>query len=286
LPELARDRQTSPPLHEVLSLRGLLRLGCRLHDLILPRMLADSYEQPAHSSDGTTGRFMVPRRQSFLLPGAGLTATTSCPCVPWRAQFKTRERCGCRVRRWRYRLPLPSELDVKVFLHPAQAFTNVPCGTRPLQSVVLARGSADDSWRGVRPCCPPSRNRLGCANCDGGSDSLPQLSVAVDRRPNIVPFVDTPHRSPPRSSATRPELCLPSTCVLPRPASFGRLAGSAFGFGGVHPLQSRSRARTKNRTSVRRLRHLYRTFSKKRIIRLVRSTWLLVRTRRFAGLFR
>ena len=66
-----------------------------------------------------------------------------------------------RVRRWRYRHPLPSELDVKVSLHPAQAFITAPCGTRPLLSVLLARGSADDSWRVVTPCCPPSWNRHG-----------------------------------------------------------------------------------------------------------------------------
>src|SRR5208282_5331453 len=49
----------------------------------------------------------------------------------------------------------PSELDVRVAPHPAQAFTDAPCGTRSLLSVFLARGSADDSWRVVTPCYPP-----------------------------------------------------------------------------------------------------------------------------------
>ena len=35
-----------------------------------------------------------------------------------------------------------------------------------------------------------------------------------------------------------------------------------------------------------KVRHLYRTFSRNRNIRLVRSTWLLVRTRRLTGLFK
>src|SRR3954452_20608652 len=94
-----------------------------------------------------------------------------------------------RVRRWRYRHPLPSELDVRVAPHPAQAFTNAPRGTRPLRSVVLARGSADDSWHASTPCCPPCPNRLGCARCDDGSGSPPLRSAAVDRRLDIVPLV-------------------------------------------------------------------------------------------------
>src|SRR5208337_874286 len=64
--------------------------------------------------------------------------------------------------------------------HTAQAFTNAPCGTRLLLSVFLARGSADDSWRGVTPCYPPFQNRLGYARSDDGSDSRPLLSAAVD----------------------------------------------------------------------------------------------------------
>jgi hypothetical protein len=39
----------------------------------------------------------------------------------------------------------PSELHVTVSRHAAQAFTNAPRGTRPLWSVLLARGSADGS---------------------------------------------------------------------------------------------------------------------------------------------
>src|SRR5208283_1186240 len=78
-------------------------------------------------------------------------------------------------------LPAPSELDVRVAPHPAQAFTDAPCGTRSLLSVFLARGSADDSWRVVTPCYPPFQDRLGYAKSDDGSDSRPLLSAAVDR---------------------------------------------------------------------------------------------------------
>src|SRR4029077_15741288 len=85
----------------------------------------------------------------------------------------------------------PSELDVRVAPHPAQAFTNAPRGTRPLLSVLLAHGSADDSWYVTTPCCPQCPDRLGCARCDDGSDSPPLLSAAVDRRPHIVPFVSS-----------------------------------------------------------------------------------------------
>src|SRR5437588_13132421 len=70
--------------------------------------------------------------------------------------------------------------------HPAQAFTNAPRGTRPLWSVLLARGSADDSWHGTTPCCPPCPDRLGCAKSDGGSDSPPLRSAGVDHRPDTV----------------------------------------------------------------------------------------------------
>jgi hypothetical protein len=44
-----------------------------------------------------------------------------------------------RVRRWRYRHPLPSELHVKVSLHAAQAFTNAPRRTRPLATAFTIR---------------------------------------------------------------------------------------------------------------------------------------------------
>src|SRR5271157_514285 len=88
-------------------------------------------------------------------------------------------------------LPAPSELDVRVAPHPAQAFTNAPCGTRSLLSVFLARGSADDSWRVVTPCYPPFQDRLGYAKSDDGSDSRPLLSAAVDHRPHIVPLVSS-----------------------------------------------------------------------------------------------
>src|SRR5262245_41944914 len=86
-------------------------------------------------------------------------------------------------------LPAPSELDVRVASHPAQAFTNAPRGTRPLRSVLLARGSADDSWPGTTPWWPPCPNRRGCANSDDGSASPPRRAAAVDHRPDLVPLV-------------------------------------------------------------------------------------------------
>src|SRR5262249_37496192 len=81
--------------------------------------------------------------------------------------------------------------DVRVAPHPAQAFTNAPCGTRPLWSVVLARGSADGSWRVITPSCPPSSVRHGCARCDGGSDCRLLRVAGVDHRPHIVPLVSS-----------------------------------------------------------------------------------------------
>src|SRR5205809_6098395 len=78
---------------------------------------------------------------------------------------------------------------MKVSLHAAQAFTSAPRGTRSLLFVVLARGSADDSWHATTPSCPPCPDRLGCARSDGGSRSHPLLSAAVDHRPHIVPLV-------------------------------------------------------------------------------------------------
>ena len=96
---------------------------------------------------------------------------TPVPRVPLLPRVEPGLKC-CqpgRVRRWRYRHPLPSELHVKVSLHAAQAFTNAPRRTRPLLSVVLAHGSADDSWHATTPSCRPCQDRLGCARCDGGS---------------------------------------------------------------------------------------------------------------------
>src|SRR6516165_199704 len=104
----------------------------------------------------------------------------------------------------------PSELDVRVAPHPAQALTNAPRGTRPLWFVVLARGSADGSWHATTPCCRPCPHRLGCARSDGGSGSLPPLSAAVDRRPRIVPL------APPRG--------IRSACARP---AFGPVASPA-----------------------------------------------------------
>src|SRR5208337_3721700 len=49
----------------------------------------------------------------------------------------------CRVAGKYCYFPAPSELDVRVAPHPAQAFTNAPCRTRSLLSVLLAHGSAD-----------------------------------------------------------------------------------------------------------------------------------------------
>src|SRR5512135_190762 len=106
--------------------------------------------------------------------------------------------------------PAPSELDVRVAPHPAQAFTNAPRGTRPLSSVVLARGSADGSWHATTPCCRPCPDRLGCVRSDDGSGSLPPRFAGVGRRPDIVPFV------PPRG--------IRSDCGLP---AFGPVASPA-----------------------------------------------------------
>src|SRR5271157_1722720 len=94
--------------------------------------------------------------------------------------------------------------------HAAQAFTNAPRGTRSLLSVLLAHGSADDSWHATTPCCRPCPDRLGCARFDGGSGSLPLLFVAVDRRPRIVPVV--------------PSISIRSDCDLP---AFGPVANPA-----------------------------------------------------------
>src|SRR4051794_33505783 len=69
-------------------------------------------------------------------------------------------------------VPAPSELDVRVALPPAQAFTNAPRGTRPLPSVVPARGPAGGNWHASTPYCPPCPYRLGCARSDGGSGNL------------------------------------------------------------------------------------------------------------------
>src|SRR5260370_41215756 len=95
----------------------------------------------------------------------------------------------CRVAGKYCYFPAPSELDVRVAPHPAQAFTNAPRGTRPLWSVVLARGSADGSWHATTPSCPPCPDRLGCARSDGGSRSHPLLSAEVDHIPHIVPLL-------------------------------------------------------------------------------------------------
>src|SRR5262249_23294206 len=86
-------------------------------------------------------------------------------------------------------VPAPSELDVRVAPHPAQAFTNAPRGTRPLPSVVRARGSAGGSWHATTPCCPPCPDRPGCARSDDGSGSLPPRFAGVDHRSDIVPSV-------------------------------------------------------------------------------------------------
>src|SRR5271166_712914 len=89
-----------------------------------------------------------------------------------------------------------------------------------------------------------------------------------------VPFVvrnnETPHGSPPDYHATRRDACLAWGCALPCLPGFERSAPRDIG--GSQSLQTSSSVRTTNRTSVFRRRHLYRTFSKKRNIRLVRST--------------
>src|SRR5271166_572301 len=82
--------------------------------------------------------------------------------------------------------------------------------------------------------------------------------------------IETPHGSPPDYHATRRDACLAWGCALPCLPGFERSAPRAIG--GSQSLQTSSSVRTTNRTSVFRRRHLYRTFSKKRNIRLVRST--------------
>ena len=79
-----------------------------------------SFKDPERYSCSTNGQTPGPGRPGGLLPQS-------------------------RVWRWHYRHPLASELHVKVSPHAAQAFTNAPRRTRPLLSVVLAHGSADDS---------------------------------------------------------------------------------------------------------------------------------------------
>src|SRR3984893_18275289 len=114
------------------------------------------------------------------------------PARPWLARYEPK---GSPIRGPSSRVagkycyvPAPSELDVRVAPHPAQAFTNAPRGTRPLPSVVRARGSADGSWHASTPCCPPCPDRLGCARPDDGSGSLPPRFAGVDHRSDIVPF--------------------------------------------------------------------------------------------------
>src|SRR5580693_4639068 len=107
-------------------------------------------------------------------------------------------------------VPAPSELDVRVAPHPAQAFTNAPRGTRPLPSVVPARGPADGSWHASTPCYPPCPDRLDCARSDGGSGSLPLRFAGVDHRSDIVPFVPSLGiRSGWRIRATYASDCVP-----------------------------------------------------------------------------
>ncbi len=102
----------------------------------------------------------------------------------------------------------------------------------------------------------------------------PQL-VGTIARPDLLAScetfnVETPHGSPPDYHATRRGACLAWGCALPCLTGFERSAPRAIG--GSQSLQTSSSVRTTNRTSVFRRRHLYRTFSKRRNIRLVRST--------------
>ena len=106
-----------------------------------------------------------------------------------------------------------------------------------------------------------------------------QLRLPLQVRYLIVDFIEngiigvnleTPHGSPPDYHATRRGACLAWGCALPCLTGFERSAPRAIG--GSQSLQTSSSVRTTNRTSVFRRRHLYRTFSKRRNIRLVRST--------------
>src|SRR5262249_59776543 len=81
-----------------------------------------------------------------------------------------------------------SDLPVTVCRQAAQAFTNVPHGTRLLSSLVLGPGSGDDSWHAATPSCLSCPDRLRCAKSDGGSDSLPLRFARVDRTPHLVPL--------------------------------------------------------------------------------------------------
>src|SRR5271157_1101938 len=110
------------------------------------------------------------------------------------------------------------------------------------------------------------------------------LSAGRIKQALTAGFFETSRSIPPQSHATR-RVCSPSSRKgLRRLLPFNW--GTASGLGGVQLRQISSSFKTTNRTSVFRRRHLYRTFSKKRTMRLVRSTWLLVRTRRLTGLLK
>src|SRR5271166_3837215 len=100
--------------------------------------------------------------------------------------------------------------------------------------------------------------------------TLHRLRKMTNLSPNSFLRKETPHGSPPDYHATRRDACLAWGCALPCLPGFERSAPRAIG--GSQSLQTSSSVRTTNRTSVFRRRHLYRTFSKKRNIRLVRST--------------
>src|SRR5512135_313203 len=94
---------------------------------------------------------------------------------------------------------------------------------------------------------------------------------------------ETSRRTPPHTYAAWRRFLF-SLSVLAGPVGFERSV--TFAWAMVRSLQMPSSVNTTNLTNVRRRRHLYRTFSRNRNIRLVRSTWLLVRTRRLTGLFK
>src|SRR5512135_1943622 len=90
------------------------------------------------------------------------------------------------------------------------------------------------------------------------------------RRVGKLGNFETPHASPPNPQAACLGFCLARGCVLPDLIDFARPL--SFALGGSQSLQASWSFRTTKRSSVFRRRHLYLTFSRKRNIRLVRST--------------
>src|SRR5262249_5137797 len=85
---------------------------------------------------------------------------------------------------------LPSEPYVRLSPHTAQAFTNVPHGTRNLPSNPT-HGPADGSWGGPGRDCPAGRRPHTPATAgDGGANPGPALA-AGHRPDNVLPDTAT-----------------------------------------------------------------------------------------------